>query len=152
MTISTLFATVTDFIENLTITGVTIKDFDELSPSWVSTPNILYPNPEGFLTDLRLEYQSFPHGADAKVNILYTLNYRFLGTQIGVGASLLTGYAAMVSKVILIINAIVTNHTAGSGAVEIELGGVTFGAREDPSGNGFHGADIAINVMEMQNV
>jgi hypothetical protein len=69
-----------------------------------------------------------------------------------VGASLLTGYAAMVNKVILIINAIITNHTAGSGAIEIELGGVTFGAREDPSGNGFHGADIAINVMEMQNV
>jgi len=56
-----------------------------------------------------------------------------------------------VNKVMTIINAIITNHSYASGAASIELGGVTFGQRYDPAGNSFHGADIALNVTEMQN-
>jgi hypothetical protein len=152
MTISTLFATITSEIANLSITGVTIKDYDELVPSWVAIPNVLYPDIDApFLTNFAPNFQSFRRGANALVDFSYTLNYRFLGTQVGQGNSLFTGYPDMVNKVLLIINAVVTNHSYASGKANIELGPVTLGNREDPAGNQYHGADIALNVTEMQN-
>lgn len=152
MTISTLLSTITGEIAALTISGVTIKDYDEIVASWVSHPNVLYPNPDApFLTNFKVEYVSFPRGASAKADFSYTLNYRFLGTQVGQNNSILKAYPDMIAKVLLIINSMVTNHSYASGSASVELGPVTFGSRVDPAGNQFHGADIALNVTEMQN-
>jgi hypothetical protein len=151
MAISSLLTTVTGAIDDLSISGVTIKNYDGIVANWASTPNVLYPNPENFLTNFSVDYQSFLHGASAQVNFNYTLNYRFLGTQVGNLGNFPIAYGAMVDKVILIIAAIVTNHSYADGKASVELGPVTFGAREDPAGNMYHGADIALNVTEMQN-
>ena len=151
MAISSLLTTVTDAIEDISVSGVTVKDYDGIVANWQSTPNVLYPNPENFLTNFALEYQSFGHGATAQVDISYTLNYRFLGTQLGNLGNFPTAYKAVVDKVVLIINAVITNHSAASGAASVEVSSVTFGPVEDPAGNSYHGADIAFDVMEMQN-
>ena len=151
MTISSLLTTITGNIASLSISGVTMKDYNGIVASWKSLPNVMYLNPENPITGFALEYQSFGHGAAAQVDFSYTLNYRFLGTQVGDLSNMATAYAAVVDKVKLIINAIVTNHSAASGAGGIELGAVSIGPREDPAGNMYHGADISINVMEMQN-
>ena len=151
MTISSLLTDITNAIEALSINGVTIKDIDQISAQWKSQPNVLYPNPEGFLTNFTLEYQSFTRGASSQVDIKYTLNYRFLGVEIGDLSNMPAAYSQMVDKVILIINAMITATAPYSGRVDMELAGVSFGARVDPAGNGFHGADIALNITEMQN-
>ena len=152
MAISSLLTTVTDAIENISISGVTVKDYDGIVTNWQSTPNVLYPNPEGFLTGFQPpEYQSFLHGANAQVDFSYTLNYRFLGTQLGNLGNFSTAYKAVVDKYLLILAAIVTNHSAADGKADIEFGAVTFGPMLDPAGNSYHGADISINVTEMQN-
>jgi hypothetical protein len=152
MTISSLLTTITGEIAALSITGVTIKDYDEVVVNWKAMPNVLYPNVENFLTGLKLDYESFPHGASAQVNISYTLNYRFLGTQVGNNtATYSLAYKDVIDKVLLIINAIVTNHSYASGKASVELAGVKFGGFSDPSGAFYHGADIALSVVEMQN-
>lgn len=151
MTISSLLTDITNAIEALSINGVTVKDIDQISAQWKSQPNVLYPNPEGFMTNFTLEYQSFTRGASSQVDIKYTLNYRFLGSEIGDLSNMPTAYSQMVDKVILIINAMITATAPYDGKVDMELAGVSFGARTDPAGNGFHGADIALDITEMQN-
>ena len=152
MAISSLLTSVTGAIDDISVSGVTIKNYDGIVSNWLSTPNVLYPSPESFLTGFSMEYQSFPHGATAQVNLKYTLNYRFLGTALGNMGNFPTAYADVVDKVVLIVNAIITNHSLVSGAADIELRNISFGPRDDPAGNNYHGADIAIDVTEMQNL
>lgn len=151
MTISSLLANITDAIAGISVTGVTIRDKDELAGSFIAKPNTLYPNPEGFITDFGLEYESFTRGASALVNIRYTLNYRFIGTAVGDLGTMGAAYSDMLNKVVLIINAMITATAPYDGKVDMELGAVTVGAREDPAGNVYHGADIPLKISEMQN-
>jgi hypothetical protein len=151
MAISSLLTTITDEISALSISGVTIKDYDGIVANWASTPYVLYLNPENPLTGFSPDYKSFLHGALAQVDLNYTLNYRFLGTQVGNLGNTAVAYSDVVNKVVLIINAAITNHSYASGKASVELGAVTFGPRTDPAGNSYHGADIALTVSEMQN-
>ena len=151
MTISSLLANIADSISSISISGVTVKDMDQVVANWQSTPNVLYPNPDGYMTGFGLDYKSFTRGASSQVDIKYTLNYRFLGTQVGNLGNMPVAYAAMISKVVLIINAMITTTAPYDGKVDLVLGSVTFGMREDPAGNQYHGADIALNITEMQN-
>jgi len=119
MTISSLLTTVTGDIANLSISGVKIVNYNGIVASWIAQPNVLYPNPENFITNFRVEYQSFLHGASAQVNFNYTLNYRFLGTQLGNLSNFPVAYSAVVDKYLLILAAIVTNHSAASGKADL---------------------------------
>lgn len=151
MTISSLLGNITNAISDINISGVTVKDKDEIAASWTSTSNVLYPHPDNFMTNFRPVYKSFTRGAAAQVDLAYTLNYRFLGTQIGDMATFTTAYSQMVDKVLAIIAKMIETTAPYSGRVDMELGAVTFGPRIDPAGNTFHGADFALNITEMQN-
>lgn len=149
--IASLMGDITEAIAHLSIDGVTVKDVPQIAASWVSLSNVLYPNPDEFVTNFQLQYRSLPRGADAKVDIQYTLNYRFLGTQIGDMGNLGKAYSAAIDKILLVIAAMMETTSPYDGRVDMTLGAVSIGARVDPAGNGYHGADIALNIMEMQN-
>lgn len=151
MAIASLLENITQAISEISVAGVTVKDVDEISASWVSTNNVLYPHPESFMTNFSTVYQSFGRGSLAQVDFKYTLNYRFLSTQIGDMANFTKAYAQLINKVLLIIAEMVETHAPYDGRVNLEIGAVTFGPRIDPAGNSFHGADIALNITEMQN-
>ena len=151
MAFSLNLANIADAIAAISISGVTVKDKDQIAASWVSTPNVLYPNPDGWVTDFRLEYQAIPRGAAAPVNVFYTLNYRFLGVQVGDMATLPVSYSDLVSKVIAIINAVVAVHAPYDGGVNLEVQGVDLGPMTDPADNQYYGADLAFSVEEIQN-
>ncbi len=153
MTVSLNLANIANSISALSISGVTVKDKDEIVGSWTSLPNVLYPNPdgEGWITGFGLDYPTVKQGADAKIDISYTLNYRFLGVQIGDISIITAAYSALVDKLILIINTIIAMDAPYSGAVEMRVGGVSIGVRRDPAGNNFYGAAFALNIVEMQN-
>jgi len=51
MAITMLLPNITDAISSLDVSGVVIKDVNEMAASWVSQPNVLYANPEGFITN-----------------------------------------------------------------------------------------------------
>lgn len=151
MTISLLLPNITSAIAALSISGVTIKDTDQIVASWQSQPHVLYPNPEGFITAFSLTYQSFTRGASSDVDIRYTLNYRYLGTAIGDGSQLMRGYDDMVTKVAAIVAKFIETTAPYDGKVDLTLGPISIGARSDPAGNMYHGADFALLIMEMQN-
>lgn len=151
MTFSLYLANIADAISSITISGVTVKDKDQLSGAWLSLPNVLYPNPDNWISGFAIKYDALMQGASAPLTVTYTLNYRFLGVQVGDMATFPVSYSALVDKVVAIINAIEAVYAPYSGRVEMILGGVSIGARTDPAGNSYFGADIALNISEMQN-
>ena len=74
--------TVTNSIAALSVTGVTIKDIDEI-PASVDAYDcpILYPEPVDFVTNLTVTAASF----QGKYDVEYDLTYTFLYAQIGEG-------------------------------------------------------------------
>jgi hypothetical protein len=151
MSISLLLPNITAAIASINVTGVTIRDTNNWSVAYPLAPNVLYPNPEGFLTNFSLQYQSFTRGASALVDVRYTLNYRFLGSAIGDNATIVTGWSDMIDKLTSIIAKMIEVTAPYDGRVDMEVAEVTVGARADPAGNMYHGADIAMTVTEMQN-
>jgi hypothetical protein len=151
MTVSLNLANVADAIAGISVSGVTVKDKDQIVGSWTPLPNVLYPQPEGWITNFSIDYVTVEQGAGAKMDISYTLNYRFLGVQAGDMSTFPVAYSSLVDKLILIINAVISTPAPYSGLVELILGGISIGPRTDPAGNNFFGADLSFNVKEMQN-
>lgn len=151
MTVSLNLSNVADAIAAISISGVTVKDKDQIIANWTPLPNVLYPQPDGWITGFSIEYVTVMQGATAKMDISYTLNYRFLGTQAGDISTFPAAYSSLVDKLILIINALIALDAPYEGSVELKIGGVEIGPRIDPAGNNFFGADIALNIKEMQN-
>lgn len=151
MTVSLNLANIADAISALSVSGVTVKDKDQIAGSWVSTPNVLFPRPDGWVSNFRIVFDSVLQGTNAPMTISYTLNYRFLGVQAGDIATFPVAYSSLVDKLILIVNAIVAMYAPYSGRVEMVIGNIDIGAKVDPAGNNFFGADFSINISEMQN-
>ena len=153
MSVSLLLPDITAAIASIVISGVTIKDYDGIAANWQSTARVLYPNPEGFITDFAPEYFTLMRGASAPMDAVYTLNYRYLDTAIGDLANLPYSYGQMIDKVMVIVAKLLETDTPYSGRVEMELKAIqSVGAKADPAGNMYHGADIALLIREMQNV
>jgi len=145
MAIDCKMVTVADSIAGLSISGVTVKDINELSASWKSLPNVLYPRPDNFVTGMSLTQAEL---TKQKFDLRYTLNYRFLHVQLGNDAVLFAAYPTLIAKIVLIINTIIANHNL-SCAVDVSFGGITaLGPLPDPAGNVYHGCDFTINVLE----
>jgi hypothetical protein len=153
MAFSLKLSEIADAIAALSVSGVTVKDRNELTASWAGTPNVLYPNIDGpWVTDLSLDYRAMIRGTNAPVNVSYTLNYRFLGVQVGDLAILPTAYSNLIDKVIAIINALVAMDSPYSGAMNIEIAAVSdLHPLADPAGNMYYGCDFALRVEEIQN-
>lgn len=151
MTTAIYLANIMDAISQLSISGITIKDKDQLSASWISLPNVLYPHPDNLIENFGLEYQSLVQDASGPVNVTYTLNYRYLDVAVGDLAVFPVSFSDLIDKAITIANAMIAVRAPYSGRVLMTLGGISVGPREDPVGNQYFGADIALNILELQN-
>jgi hypothetical protein len=153
MTVSLNIANIADAIAAVSITGVTIKDVDQVAGSFLGQSSILYPNIDGpFMTDFSLDYKAIIRGASAPVNPFYTLNYRYLYVQVGDIAILPKAYGDCFTKLIAILNALIGVDAPYSGGVNMEIADVTdLHPLPDPVGNMFYGFDIALRVEEIQN-
>lgn len=153
MTATLYLSNIADAISSIIVSGVTVKDVDQLSMNWQGQANILYPNPNppGFVSNFSMVFDSILQGAESAMTIRYALNYRFLGTAIGDAGTFTQAYAGVVSKLVLIVNAILATPAPYDGRVEMVLGAVDIGAKTDPAGNQFHGADFSLLITEMQN-
>jgi len=153
MAIAIKLATVADSISKLSLTGVTIKDLDEIPTEILGrdVPMII-PVPNGFVTGMTPERVTLGSGASAKWDVKYQLNYRLLHSEIGTGrTSIFDTYAAMVTKAVAFVDLIMTND-AITGAVDIEVSNITdFGPVVDPTGKAFHGCDFIFDVLEHQD-
>jgi len=144
-------SSIADSISQISISGVTVKDKDQIVGDWQSTQFVLYPNPDAWITGFSIQYDAMLQGASAPATISYTLNYRFLSVQVGDISTFPVSYSGLVDKVAAIINAIIATPAPYSGRVEMMIGEVSVGPKTDPVGNNYFGADFALRITEMQN-
>lgn len=148
MAITSSIATVADSISNLSISGVTIKDIDQIPDTARMLCPLLIPQPANFVTDLSVSFETFGSNGGAKINTSYTLNYVFLFCEVGSGIGAFAAFAGLISKLQSILVAINSND-AISGAVDMKINSIgNIGVITDPAGNEFWGLEFSLRVLE----
>lgn len=146
-------ATVWDSISALSISGLTIKDIDQVSETWEIRGATLYPNITNPLELQAPARQSFGTVAGgAKKDVRYTLNYIFAYAPVGSTRGVKDVMSGMFSMLALIYNA-VTENDALSGTVDITPRiAAASTIVQDPVGNQFWGLALAFDVLEYYEV
>ena len=147
MTTTIDLATVTDSISNLVISGVTIKDIDQIPDIVGLATATLYPKRDGLITNYKTERTDV---TGQNLNVYYTLNYQYFHCAIGN-----TGFGdfpALMTKVAL-IGAALASDASWAGCVDHSdpRFGI-MGALKDGAGNTFWGAEVSINIMQFLEV
>ena len=147
MTIASTISTVTDSIAGLIISGVTIKDINQIPEAARLLTPLVIPQPNNFVTDLSAEFETFGSNGSAKINTNYTLNYVFLFCEVG-GLSAFSAFSGLIEKLSAILVAIHSND-AISGAVDVKINSIgNLGVITDPAGVEFWGLEFSLRVLE----
>ena len=147
MTYAINFTTVTNSIAALSISGVTVKDVDEITSSRMGQGAILAPRPDGFVTDISFTPDEM---TKQKLTLKYTLNYVYYHCPIGSTLNF-ADYSNLIGKLALILAAMIEDHTL-TGAVDTEAPSVgDIGPVLDPAGNAFHGCTISLTISQFIN-
>jgi len=148
MAITSTISTVADSISNLSVSGVTIKDIDQIPESAAMLCPLLIPQPDNFVTDLSVSFETFGSNGSAKINTNYTLNYVFLFCEVGSGLGAFAAFSGLVAKLSAILVAINSND-AITGAVDVKINSIgNIGVITDPAGNEFWGLMFSLRVLE----
>ncbi len=148
MTIAVSFSTVADSISNIAISGVTVKDINQIPDSASMLCPLLMPQPNGFVSEITPTFETFGSNGTPKINLSYTLNYVLLHSEVGSGISAFDGYSDLMAKLELIFEAIFSND-AITGAVDLKLQSVSnVGVVTDPAGLDYWGVQLSFRVLE----
>ena len=144
------FDTVANSIAALSVTGLTIKDIDEIPPKVDIRAPTLIPLPD-YVTDFDVDLDSFGGGSTAKMTVTYTLGYRMCYKPAGSGRDDLEYYDDMIKLVADFLDAVLAIETL-TGAIDImPLEVVNMGLVNDPADNSYVGCDIRLMVQEFVN-
>ena len=147
MTIALNPTTVSASIAALSISGVTIKDIDEVPDSANMLCPLVVPVAD-FMTNATPQNQSFGSNGTPKIDFTYTLNYAFLYAEMGSGINAYAPYQGLLQKFELILETILAND-AINGLVDMKLESMSnIGAIEDPAGNQFWGLNFSLTCLE----
>lgn len=149
MTINVQIDTVIASIANISVSGVTVCGLNSIPENALSIVPVLFPSPDGLVTDMTFTPVSYGSDTQRMMDLEYTLNYRFLHSVVGSGGGLLSTYGDFITKLTLILEAILGNSTPG-GSVDMSLQGVSdIGPMVDPGESAtYHGVDIQLRVKE----
>jgi hypothetical protein len=142
------FTTVTNSIAALSISGVTVKDSDELTNALGGMFAMLVPVPDNFITGLRVVTVS---SNKVNLDVHYDLHYRYFHCKPGVN-SLFSDYQNLLTNLAAITVAFSQNESL-SGA--IDNGAPTYGpigTLQDNAGNVYLGCDLTIHVFQFLEV
>jgi len=134
-------------ISGLSISGVTIKDLDKIPDSAEGLCPIIFPQPDGFISNIRPESQSLGSLGTQKENVTYSLHYVYLFSEVGSGISAFTPYSPLITQLTTVINAILNNDVV-SGLVDMQLESMEVGQVNDPAGVPFWGALFSLTCLE----
>jgi len=145
-------ATISDAITDLSVTGLTIKDIDEIPQAVINRDcPLLVPNPDNYVSRFLVAPDSFGVGSSRKWTASYTLNYLLLYAAAGSGrTTVLEKYSGMVTAAFAFFDALLAS-SALTGTVDFEpdmigdFGMTTF------SGTSFHSCGVSLNVKEFVN-
>lgn len=150
MTVSINFVTVADAIAGLTITGVTVKDIDQVDASNVRLTSILAPRPLNYITDISAIADSLGAGGNRQMTLLYTLHYTYYYLPIGSTLSF-EKYNTLIANVATILAALITNDVI-SGALYTENISVdSLGLVTDPRGDNYFGCEFSLQIAQFIN-
>ena len=148
MTIAINPTTVSASIAALSISGVTIKDVDEIPDTVNNLCPVLMPQPNNFVTDIQVVRQSFGSNGTQKLDCNYTLNYLFLYAEVGSGIGAFAPYSGLLTLLTTTLNVILNNDSV-TGLVDMSLAGVSnVGVVTDPSDREYWGVQIALRCLE----
>jgi hypothetical protein len=150
MTATVDFTTVTNSIEALTITGITIQDVDEIPDSVGMDNHVLAPMPAGFISNVEVTRDEL---TAQKLRLNYTLTYRYYHCRIagGVGG-LFSTYAGLITSAAAILLAFCNDATL-TGALDSDLPQIlNIGPVTDPAGSGYHGFDVTLRIHQLLDV
>jgi len=144
-------ATIVSNFAALNISGVKIRDMDEISATFSDRDcPVLYPEPAGFVTNFTVTRDSFGPPALAKKTATYVLHYTFLFAPVGTMREL-EKYGAMVEMAFAILDAVILNEDL-AGSLEFDpQDTLEFGPVPDPAGNVYFGCRFAFLVTEFIN-
>jgi len=144
-------------ISNLAVTlrnsrSLVILTDSKIPESASGLGGVMFPNPDGFITDMAISRDSYGTNGSAKQTISYSLHYVFCDIPVGAGRSLGNNYDVLLADVLAILNVIAVNDTLG-GATDFRLGALEgFGVIADPSGKQFFGALFKFDVEQFFEV
>ena len=144
------FETVANSIAGISITGITLKTPDAIPLNGLTECPYFAPRPDDFITEIALTRESYGTGGSEKMNLAYTMNWQYFHAPITQIMNFQT-YGDILVNIATILQKIADND-APSGAVDIQVKDITrIGPLADVAGNSFHGANIAIRVLEFIN-
>ena len=142
-------ATIANAIAALSVTGLTIKDIDEIPPQADQSISTLIPLPD-YMTDFEVELDSFGGGSTAKMTVWYTLGYRLCYKPVGAGLDL-EYYDNMIALAAAFLDAVLAIETISGCEGIMPIGVVNMGVVNDPADNSYIGCDIFLRVQEFVN-
>jgi hypothetical protein len=147
MTINCQLVTIVNAIAELQVDGLNMRDLKHIPESAIDSCPVFFPAPDGFVSNVTFTPQSFGSDSQRKLDLAYSLKYRFLYAPLGAGA-FLQNYAGMITMLAEILEAIMGNSTP-EGSVDMNLETLAVNAMVDPAGqNQYHGAEITLRVLE----
>lgn len=149
MTLTVGIVTIADSISNLSISGVSVKDIDQIPESALSVLPVLFPRPQKWITDISFPIKSLGGDENRAIDCTYVMNYRYLHAVVGSGGGLLAVYASLIANLILIVKAILSNSSP-TGAIDMSIAYITdIGVLTDPAGETqYHGVEFGIRILE----
>lgn len=139
--------TVTNAIESLSISGVTIKDVDTITQSIGLGFAVLMPRPDDFITDISIEPAEL---TKQNLDVRYTLHYQYF--HCAVGNNLFGDFKPLMDKIALIIKAF-SNDATLTGSIDGGLPTIDrVGPIMDASGNRYHGAEFSMPILQFLEV
>lgn len=148
MTVDVQIGTVIGAISNLSITGINLKDIDEIPENAEMFLPCLFPNPDEPITDIEPRFVSFGTMGGAKMDLGYTLHYLYIHAKVGSGLTLNAILPGLISNLALIFETIMSNDVV-TGAVDLQLDSLpSIGVIIGPTGAQYHGCALSFRVLE----
>ena len=148
---SVKLATIANSIAAISVSGLTIKDVDEI-PTSINQRDcpLLIPNPDRYITGARIEADSLGTGSARKMSLYYTLNYLLIYGEAGTGrVHIIDAYSGMLGKAAAFLDAFYA-LSALTGAVDFDAVMGDPGLTEVGAAM-YHSIEIKIDVREFIN-
>lgn len=148
MTLSIHPTTVSASIAGLSISGVTIKDIDEIPETANMLCPLLVPQPNNFIANIKINNKSYGSNGTQKADFEYDLNYAFLYCEAGAGINTYAPYAGLLAKLEDVLETVINNDVI-SGLVDMTLTGISnVGIIPDPADNEYWGVLVTLHCLE----
>ena len=151
MTVTVNFAAVANSIAGLTVSGVTMRDIDQIPDAADMIYPVMFPQPNNFITDISPVFQSFGSNGTAKIDMSYTLNYVYIHAPAGSGISAFDSYSGLITNLAAIMVTMLSNDVLTGAIDNIPQAITAIDVIEDPAGNSYWGALLSYRILELVN-